>query len=407
MAGPREGIQYYSLKKKRFIMAASRPIRVNVPAPTVRARRMPQSNAWVFTLNNPDQYRNTSAELARWVNTGVVTWCTYQLERGEGQGTLHYQGYAIMSRRYRMQEIRRQLPLGNVCHWERRMGTHEQAKAYANKEDTRVAGPFTFGEEPVNRQGARTDLDEIRTSLQNGDPMLSIADAHFGSFCRYYKAFYHYQSLSSTQQRTWQTRVRVWWGPSGTGKTRSALTWATNMCEENPGWRSYWVARPNAGSMFFDGYDGQEIVVIDEFYGWIGRDLMQRMCDRYPLMVNTKGGMVNFRPRWILITSNQKPSNWWQNIGLGAMTRRLAAPIGEVMHITEPILFRDDDAPIPSAAPDVTGSVAELPIVLLSDDEQSSVSLESLNEGGTVLVEETPPAERIPLNLFWNAPARE
>ena len=34
------------------------------------------------------------------------------------------------------------------AHWEKRKGTHVQAKAYCSKEETRVEGPWERGEEP-------------------------------------------------------------------------------------------------------------------------------------------------------------------------------------------------------------------------------------------------------------------
>jgi hypothetical protein len=85
-------------------------------------------------------------------------------------------------------------------------------------------------------------------------------------------------------------------------------------------------------AIFFDGYDGQEDVVVDEFYGWIPYDLLCRMCDRYPLLVDTKGGAVQFCPKRIWITSNKKPEDWYK-LDMSAMFRRLSGTMGQVLYI--------------------------------------------------------------------------
>jgi hypothetical protein len=39
---------------------------------------------------------------------------------------------------------------------------------------------------------------------------------------------------------------------------------------------AYWITKPNGPRAFWDGYDGQENVVIDEFYGWLPHTFMCR-----------------------------------------------------------------------------------------------------------------------------------
>lgn len=306
------------------------------------------ATAWMFTLNNPDNYANPLRELEESVNTPHVDFVACQLERGQN-GTLHIQGYIIFPQRKRLATIRRMSirmgPLWAAAHWEPREGTHQQALEYVTKEDTRVAGPYQWGVEPMQQQGHRTDLDIIHDLLRSGVPMRQIAEEYFTTWCRNYRAFQEYRNLVNNQPRDFQTNVVVYWGEaSGTGKTRSALNLANELCHDNPGWSPYWMPKPNQDSVYFNGYDGQEVVILDEFYGWIPRDLMQRMCDRYPLLVNTKGGMVNFRPHYIIITSNQNPERWWQRLGLGEpMRRRLSPPIALIHHVVERIHFPEDD----------------------------------------------------------------
>lgn len=163
--------------------------------------------------------------------------------------------------------------------------------------------------------------------MEEGASEKDIADSAFGTWLRYYKGIERYRRLTSGN-RNWQTKVYVLWGPSGSGKSRRALSMGGSVDSQ------YWVSKPRAkfGGVWWDGYEGQSTIVIDEFYGWLSRDLTQRMCDRYPLMVETKGGGCNFLPRLIIFTSNSPPWEWWR-VGLGAMQRRLQEPIGRVEYL--------------------------------------------------------------------------
>lgn len=276
------------------------------------------SKFWVFTLNNP----GSNDVPKTWDG---VEWATWQREKGES-GTEHLQGYVIMDRRVRLPAMKK---LSQTAHWEPRRGTHDQAKAYASKEDTRVAGPWVEpeGAEPNVGQGKRNDLLELKRKLDQGAKEAEIAEELFPVWVKYYKVCSRYRMLKGVQ-RTWATETLVLWGPPGSGKSSKAL--------ELGGPEAYWLPKPAGQSAWFDGYEGQEVVVIDEFYGWIARDLMCRLCDRYPLNVETKGGVQPFLAKKIIITSNEHPVNWWKKIGLGAMARRLSAPMGRIEFVPMP-----------------------------------------------------------------------
>jgi len=244
--------------------------------------------SWLFTVNNPQNLKLPEEFKAR--------FCIWQLERGE-QGTPHLQGYAYFSGNKRLSALKKLAP---TAHWEIRRGTHEQAKTYCSKTDTRVDGPWQYGDEP--KQGTRQDLISVKKRILEGASELEIADEFFSSWTKNYRAFREYRLLS-TPPRTIKTVVVCLFGPPGVGKT-SAIT------RHYPD--AYWLVRPTTGTnLWFDGYCQHRVLVIDEFYGWIPFDFLLRLCDHSPLQVQTKGGTVPFNSHLVIFTSNKHPGTWY------------------------------------------------------------------------------------------------
>jgi hypothetical protein len=287
-----------------------------------------QARGWFFTINGSEtDVEEWDAELHTRVDSineggdALVRCLAWQPEIGEN-GNHHLQGCLQTKRPARLSAVKSWLP--GQAHLQVRRGTWAQAKRYCTKVDTRKPGalPMVCGDEP--RQGARNDLVSIKERIDSGAKEAEIAEEFFGQWVRYYKAFNRYRGIK-LPNRNFPTFTQVYWGPPGTGKTRRAF--------DEAGPDAYWLPKPNGSRVFWDGYEGQEHVVIDEFFGWMPRDLMCRVCDRYPFRVETKGGSVPFVAKKIWITSNSPPAEWWSRIGLGPMRRRLTAPLGSSIKI--------------------------------------------------------------------------
>jgi len=102
-----------------------------------------------------------------------------------------------------------------------------------------------------------------------------------------------------SKPRDHEMKVIVCQGPTGTGKSR----WVKETFPN-----AYWKQR----SQWWCGYEGQDVIVLDEFYGWLQYDLLLRLCDRYPLFLETKGGQVNCLANTIVITTNATPESWYK-----------------------------------------------------------------------------------------------
>jgi hypothetical protein len=92
------------------------------------------------------------------------------------------------------------------------------------KEDSRIDGPWEFGEKPVRRNN-KTDWEEVKTMAKAGN--LDALPSQI--FCTHYMAM---RAIAKDhmviQPRTAPKRCLWYYGKPGSGKTRSAL-------EEFPG----------------------------------------------------------------------------------------------------------------------------------------------------------------------------
>jgi len=115
----------------------------------------------------------------------------------------------------------------------------------------------------------------------------------------------------------------VFWGATGAGKSHRAWTEA--------GINAY---PKNALTKFWDGYYGQEHVVIDEFRGIVSISNILTWLDKWPVIVETKGSSTVFKAKKIWITSNLHPRDWYPDLDavtVAALLRRLT--ITEFTHL--------------------------------------------------------------------------
>jgi len=241
-----------------------------------------------FTINNPQEI----IEPSEWPG---CTYCVYQMEMGE-EGTEHFQGYAEFNNAKSFALVKK-LPGLERAHIEKRKGSAKQARDYCMKDDTRLDGPYEWG--VCSSQGKRSDLIEVQKKIKDNVPMKRIAEDHFDVWVKYSKAFKEYKSLC-VEKRSWPMDLIFLLGPSGTGKTRTAMELAGPDCYVKP------------PGQWWDNYNGEHTVVWDEFYGhsYPFTELLQ-VVDRYPLLVPFKGGFHQFSSRRIIFTSNQEPKDWY------------------------------------------------------------------------------------------------
>jgi len=233
--------------------------------------------------------------------------CNYiigQLEKGEG-GFLHWQLVVGFNSKVRLATVRR--VFGEV-HAESTKSA--AAEDYVWKEDTRVDGTqFKLGIKALKRN-SDTDWDEVRRNAKEGNLEAIPSDIYIRCYTSLKKIASEFSKPLPVERR-----CNVFIGPTGTGKSRRAWDEAT------------FDAYPKSPtSKFWDGYRGQENVVIDEFRGQIEISHMLRWLDRYPVLVEVKGSSEVLRASSFWITSNVHPKDWYPSVDeatKNALLRRL------------------------------------------------------------------------------------
>lgn len=304
------------------------------------------SRNFIFTLNNP-----VTVQLpAQWFADGNVTYVEWQLEEG-ANGTRHLQGY-FQTKKNPKNKNGFSLKwckdnINPMMHIEKRMGTHEEAVEYVTKTDTRKDGPWKLGEYEGQTAAAnkknKDNLNDVKKLIDEGKTDDELWQSHFSIMTRYHKTFNAYRLSLRNKERAWHTRCLVLYGPPKTGKSRLAQ----QIGDAQGG--AFWLRKPKQGGTdWWDGYNGQKVVVIDEFYGWLPFDMLCRMLDRYPYQVETKGSMLPFLAELVIFTSNVSPRSWYSDEAVPndrwqAFVRRMSGVEGTVRLMDVPYAGENDD----------------------------------------------------------------
>jgi len=106
-----------------------------------------------------------------------------------------------------------------------------------------------------------------------------------------------------------ERQILVYWGPSGVGKSR----WVLEECV-NKGYSPYRVQLPsdNKSKNWFQGYDGQDTLWIDDYCGGYNLNFFLSMLDGFKnTQLEYKGGFSVPNYKRVFITSNKAPEEWY------------------------------------------------------------------------------------------------
>jgi len=263
----------------------------------------------VFTLNN---YVEADRQRLRDLDAAYLLAAA---EVGES-GTPHLQGYAELKAPTSFSTLASTLAKRahiEVCRDKLKAEEYVRKgeQPHAEWSEKGVGGPnygtnleiwLEYGQK--KQQGKRSDLDAVTEMLQSGKRLRDIAEELPIQFIKYSKGIQSWLQVSDTpRSKDEPLDVVVHYGPTGTGKTWKAM-------EDFPELFKYSVTC----GQWFDGYDGQEQVLIDEYRGQLPFAMLLQLLDVYPLQVQVKGGFKQWKPNKIIITSPVHPALWYKNL---------------------------------------------------------------------------------------------
>lgn len=258
---------------------------------------------WTFTWNNPPNAYGSL--LGNLVDSKIAKYVCGQLEQGKN-GTNHFQGYIEFNKQTTLKKCKECIP---GAHWEISGGTGEENKKYCTKEETRIEGPWEWG--VMCAPGTRTDLLMLKEVLDTKSLKEAWQEC-FPMMLKYHRGAEKYKQIMETP-RDKATILEIHIGAPGTGKT-------TGVLDDYPG--AMWMN----SSGWWDFYEGQKVVVIDEFCGWLPYNVLLKLADPGPYSVNVKGTMKQFVSERVVIISNTDPDLWYaygERLQWEALERRI------------------------------------------------------------------------------------
>ncbi len=199
----------------------------------------------------------------------------------------HWQSYIELKIPMRFAAIKK-LYSDNTIHIESRIGTRDQAREYCKKDNK-----FTEFGKWIKGQGHRTDLDLIVEKLKNGTKLSEIMITHPKTYCQYRNGLKDIESAITGKQipKFRKVEVVLITGPTGCGKTKYAMEKSTYKIQ-------------GSHLKWWQDYDGDKVICIDEYNNNIPIDEMLALLDGYKLRLNIKGTHTYANWDKVFITTN-------------------------------------------------------------------------------------------------------
>lgn len=216
-----------------------------------------------------------------------VAYLKGQQEIG-ASGFHHWQILALFKKKIRRAGVKQAFSQQAHCEPSR----SEAANQYVWKEESRVAGTqFELGELPFKRN-CKTDWELVKRKAKDG--LIDEIDAQV--FITHYRTLKQISMDYMKKPADLQSVCGIWvFGPPGVGKSHYARNHYPNsymkMCNK------WWC-----------GYQNQKNVIIDDLdlsHKVLGHHL-KIWADKYAFIAETKGYAVTIRPDRIIVTSNYK-----------------------------------------------------------------------------------------------------
>lgn len=164
---------------------------------------------------------------------------------------------------------------------------------YCMKSETRIEGPIEIGEFKSKKKEKMTNKELLELSKDEQLELLSMNEIIKLDKVR--------KIVNGILDPYEHDSVRgVWyWGKPGCGKSWKAYT-------DDPG------AFRKCQNKWFDGYNGEDTIILDDLDQNLLGHHLKIWADRYPCQGEVKGGVVNLRHKKFVVTSNYQIDKLWE-----------------------------------------------------------------------------------------------
>lgn len=239
------------------------------------------------------------------VKSDKVRFIAYGEETCPTSGRKHFQTYIVFSNQKHpsakvLQKIGRMF--GPIhCNVQPMRGSLKSNAAYCSKESTLVK----LGDEP--KQGNRADLVDVVARIVNGEESAeNICLTDPGYYHQYGRTLTKAEDVAKRKMyRTWMTEGEWYWGPTGVGKSHVAFAgYNAETHYVKPVLDEWW-----------DGYTGQETVIINDFRGQIPFSELLNLVDKWPHYVKRRcREPTPFMARKVIVTSALPPEQVYYKV---------------------------------------------------------------------------------------------
>ena len=224
----------------------------------------------------------------------------------------HLQGYVTFMNKTSLKMAKKHLNNPSI-HLEQAIADYQHNLSY-------IQGPYDkdgktkpvndtfiqYGDPPRTNQGKRNDLQDLCQQLKDSTITIQdIIDTQPGKYHLYRKTFEKItQTVQDKKYRTDMTKGIWYYGDTGTGKShRAFINYHPDTHYIYPNDKGWW-----------DGYDGQDTIIINDFRGEITYNQLLQIIDKWPYQLRRR----NQQPRQltastVIITSSLPPSRIYHN----------------------------------------------------------------------------------------------
>lgn len=306
-----------------------------------KSEKQSMVSRYVFTVNAKKE-EGGELELMQWYNNLEAlfeekkTHLRYICGQLELENNAHFQGYLQLKRSQRLSWLKNNIH--PTAHYEvQKAYENDDARHYTMKPvvgcscehcllelEDRTSVPDTWVEYGIysTGQGTRLDIEGYVQAIKDGNRRIDLINSGFAKQVALYPSLYSYiNEVTAPIFRTVKRQVILLYGYSGKGK--SILI--QNLLEDVS--RTQYGKKMRSKGRWFNGYDQQKYLLIEEFEGGMERTDFKDIFDPWNnTLADVKNSTVWVSADVVYITSNKHPLDWWRDltdVETAAIKRRL------------------------------------------------------------------------------------